>query len=460
MNSLIRYIVCILGIALSGCATQYVKNTEPRSAMGSIFNQDVSYTLNAQAWAKGPECIAILPVRANGISDKAHLVSLRSVTHGRLASKGYEMVKPQRIDAWFASNANSEAKDLNLIGSEAGCDYVLTIELTTLEKSFYGFYSEVRAGGVMNLTHVPSNTVLWTGSHTVSSKGGGLPIDPVSAVMGVWSAGDNAKDEQIQRAIDELSRKLLGTLPDHEPGAERLAATKQDSLTASYQGDLDKWLETIVDADREIALQQLSTTSRVGYEERERIYSRLKLISDKPLYRRQLIRERLDNKKTELAIHEAQWLTTAEPKEAANWVLLGDANLQLKTWDEAEHAFLRALQLRPSDPRLFEKLGHVSVKMGRQERAAASFHKALTLDPESGYANYNMAVVHFNAGEFESAAESYKLAATNYLQKRDGARVKQIVLDMQDLKPFLGEKVVDEDCAQMVSGIAAIAAVK
>ena len=60
-----------------------------------------------------------------------------------------------------------------------------------------------------------NSEVLWEGRHVAESHGGDVPLSPVGLAVGILKAAINLDEEQIFRVIDDLSRRLVSTIPDN-----------------------------------------------------------------------------------------------------------------------------------------------------------------------------------------------------------------------------------------------------
>ncbi|MBL9136921.1 MAG: tetratricopeptide repeat protein [Verrucomicrobiales bacterium] len=101
-----------------------------------------------------------------------------------------------------------------------------------------------------------------------------------------------------------------------------------------------------------------------------------------------------------------------DPKSIDGWRKLGQAQLRLLQWDQAERAFLAALKLSPQDPEALNGLG-VSYQQRRRARDAwQCFSQITTRHPDFAPAWYNLGMVAHQAG-----ARSQAIAAlTRYRQ--------------------------------------------
>jgi hypothetical protein len=99
------------------------------------------------------------------------------------------------------------------------CLVSLSGKLTTLKSDNLWIVSRVAAGAEVELA--ANNDLLWRGEHTASSWGGGLPIDPISAGLSLANAIDNSREEQSNRVLDDLARRLVSTMPNFSTRLEQ-----------------------------------------------------------------------------------------------------------------------------------------------------------------------------------------------------------------------------------------------
>lgn len=83
------------------------------------------------------------------------------------------------------------------------------------------------------------------------------------------------------------------------------------------------------------------------------------------------------------------------------------------TYDAAEAAYRRAIQLDPTLANAFTNLGNLMCKRDRQDEAERMYTRALKLDPEQPEAHYNAGFIAFERGDLPSAAESFERALTS-----------------------------------------------
>jgi cytochrome c-type biogenesis protein CcmH/NrfG len=101
-------------------------------------------------------------------------------------------------------------------------------------------------------------------------------------------------------------------------------------------------------------------------------------------------------------------VTAADPTSADAWLIVGVARAKRDEHARALPAYLRALELRPSDISAWTDLGEVYLTLLRNEEAAAAFRQAIRLDPEALHpaGRRARAVVGRTLSELKRAAKS------------------------------------------------------
>jgi Flp pilus assembly protein TadD len=86
----------------------------------------------------------------------------------------------------------------------------------------------------------------------------------------------------------------------------------------------------------------------------------------------------------ELAVQEVRTITEMRPNYATGWLNLGHRQAEAGRWNEAEWAFLRAVQIDSTSPAAHQALGYALRAQGRTEEARREEEEAERLDLPAG----------------------------------------------------------------------------
>ena len=217
-------LVIIFIFSITGCATRYVDrsanyaNQNPESVKTTNIAPEA--TNDAVTSESSPElkstlltCLAVFPITAKE-GDLKGAESIRSALHAYLAPTGIRLIALQRIDA-VIKLTDSSLGNLNAnVAKSIGCDKIMVGEVTEKSSSYYGVYSEVRAGANIQIIRASTGEVLWQGNHTAVIRGGGIPFGIGSFVMYSAFAGMNLYGDQKVWVVQDLARRIVLAIPD------------------------------------------------------------------------------------------------------------------------------------------------------------------------------------------------------------------------------------------------------
>jgi len=203
----ILLIICVLSIM--GCATRHVESTNGYAKQNDVIVFESSEELKSNPLS----CIAVFPLTTKKTDlDGAELI--RRELHAHLAPTGIRLIALQRIDA-VIKLTDSSLGNLNAdVAKSIGCDKIMVGEVTEKSSSYYGVYSEVRAGANIQIIRASTGEVLWQGNHTAVIRGGGIPFGIGSFVMYSAFAGMNLYGDQKVWVVQDLARRIVLAIPD------------------------------------------------------------------------------------------------------------------------------------------------------------------------------------------------------------------------------------------------------
>jgi tetratricopeptide (TPR) repeat protein len=118
---------------------------------------------------------------------------------------------------------------------------------------------------------------------------------------------------------------------------------------------------------------------------------------------------------------------------AAAWFAKGRNALLAQDYAAAEDAILRAIALDRGNALYLDALGVAAAARGDLDRALAAYRMAIAIDRHDGFAWYNTAVIHWNAGRGASAIDAFRRAGLAYAAKGDIERAALVLTDLQSL---------------------------
>ncbi len=439
--------VALLGVTLAGCSTRYVQRSgdapPATDAIQGALAPEVSYRIETAQWTPAPQCIVVLPLTARD-ADLNKLEWVRRGFYAHLAPKGYRLVEMARVDDWLARQAKGTRPDLAILGRDLQCTHILEAEVFSFEKGFFAIFSKLKLGAKARLTRASDGALLWEAEHTAQLQDGGLPLSPVGAASGLFSAGRNLADEQTHRVIDDLARRLFNTLPDAKPLAMTEATPDKPAKPAApdWKTDVDAWLASLPEIDREAALHEVSRRADLTALQREAIYTRLTRQYDKPRDWRDWAQSRLERDDAAGALELIQKTWVRAPEEPETHYLAGRTLTRLGRLDEADASIVTAIAKAGDNPDYYEALANVSLRRGLADRAHAALEKVIRLDATRPWPWYNLAVMDFNGGHYSAALDGFATAAKRYIERGQAARAADIVQEMDSLRTHLGAQTV------------------
>ena len=382
--------VVMLGL-LSACSSPtYVNKGEGES--GWIGLNDVTYQVHDSFKQAPPDCIAILPLTAKSDSERKisseNLTTVRLSLYAHLSTQSKRLFRLERVD-YLLTETNGDPKVLT---DSLKCGALIEGQVTEYGNMFFGIYSRVAAGLEIRMIRASDGALLWEGKHVAVSHGGSIPLDPVGVAMGIADAIGNIQDEQILRVTDDLTRRLVSTIPDNK------VSGIDDPADAPLVAQ-EKVLPNVSTPSDDLALAE-------------------KLFADG------------DYKG---ALDAANRVTETTPDKAKAWFIKGRVLMLDQDYAQAEPAIVKAVALDRSNPKFLNALGAVNAAKGNLDRALAAYKMAVAAESWNGFAWYNSAVIYLNQGNATEAADGFYAAGLAYTKSADYAKAERALDDLREL---------------------------
>jgi hypothetical protein len=220
---------------LCSCTPVRTKNVVDRvyelDPQGKIF---VSQTLMENP----PQTVAVLPFRTRigegrveGSEELFHFLSrkdpsqpesigerMRRAFFGQFAQLEFDHVKISRIDRTLQREGldtweKMKSLSLQRWGELLKTDAVIFGEVTHFDYYYAFLYSQLAVGLSLEMKDTKTGEILWRAhdarrDHTVR-----IVYDPIALVVGLFQVGFSMRPINMMRAMDEICRELVGTIP-------------------------------------------------------------------------------------------------------------------------------------------------------------------------------------------------------------------------------------------------------
>jgi tetratricopeptide (TPR) repeat protein len=476
-------LIVILSLAAlpMACVTPtYVDKGKDGSHITTGFNEVVFQVHDAYAEAP-PACIAILPlegppskpapdpkvaaaappaeadepgktrsgkptvdagVPATNTVAPEQLEAVRRALYAHLAPQGRRVEKPVRVDFIIDQLDPSDRANYAEIGKRLDCEALITGRVTEWSSHFYGIYSRVAVGAELKMVRASDGAVLWEASHTAAMHGGTLPLTPIGLAMGVADAATNVEEEQSFRVVDDLARRLIGTIPDDAiatlddpaaPATPISAAPMHPDPLPDYQTFLASLANLPADQQRAPLAAAIDSHS-FGAEAQTPMLDALTSLAparaeDQLRYADYLA----DKGDYGNALTRADMALAIDPRSAPAEFERGRLLIKLGQNSAAEGPLLRAAALDVHNAKYLNAVGFVNGLNNHPERAMAAYRMAVKADAADGYALYNIGVQLYNQGDDAGAAEAFYGAGQAYLKVGNYGQAGKSLANLKEL---------------------------
>ncbi|MGE0820641.1 MAG: SPOR domain-containing protein [Candidatus Binatia bacterium] len=161
-----------------------------------------------------PKRVCVLPfidrTDTPGLADQ-----VRRSFAGQLSVKHFIDVELYRIDDQLEA-VGPDWRNLTVqqLGRTLGCEALIYGEVTKASRLYLALYSQLTLEGNIQMVETEAGQTLVHDAYATKFRSAGVPLSPLSIVPDAVKNLSNLSDEQMTRAVDDLSRHLAMRIPD------------------------------------------------------------------------------------------------------------------------------------------------------------------------------------------------------------------------------------------------------
>jgi hypothetical protein len=144
--------------------------------------------------------------------------SMRRAFFGQFAQLDFDHVRPSRVDRVLRKEGLDSREKVRSIpvqqmGELLGAEALIFGEVINFDYYYAFLYTQLAVGLSLEMVDARTGEVLWKvrdarRDHTVR-----IVYDPIALVVGLFQAGFSLRAINMMRAMDEICRELVGTIP-------------------------------------------------------------------------------------------------------------------------------------------------------------------------------------------------------------------------------------------------------
>ncbi|NIQ39752.1 MAG: hypothetical protein GTN81_14360 [Proteobacteria bacterium] len=143
---------------------------------------------------------------------------MRLAFYGQISQLPFEMIHPSRVDARLKAEGLTSWDAIKAVRPEAlgdllAVDGVIFGEVVHLDYIYGILYTQLAAGLRLEMISTSSGETLWRFKDTRRDHTVRIALDPVSLAVGLFQAGFSLRAVNMARAMDEICREAVATIP-------------------------------------------------------------------------------------------------------------------------------------------------------------------------------------------------------------------------------------------------------
>jgi hypothetical protein len=143
---------------------------------------------------------------------------MRRAFFGQFAQLEFDHVKISRIDRTLQREGlntweKMETFPLQSLGELLGADAVIIGQVTHFDYYYALLYSQLAVGLSLEMRDTKTGEVLWRVNDARRDHTVRIVYDPIALAVGLFQVGFSMRPINMMRAMDEICRELVGTIP-------------------------------------------------------------------------------------------------------------------------------------------------------------------------------------------------------------------------------------------------------
>ena len=432
----------ILLCLLQACSTQYIdkkKNTKSDS-LNNTFHSKVFFEISDIFEKNNPDCIIVLPIKTS-INKKKLLIAktdkyvdniLRKSFYAHISTLNYRDTELIRVDYLIKKNNYKTLNDYKLLSKKLQCNSFFEIEIIEYSYKYLGIYSSININLKAKLIAASSLEQLWEASIIESKLKGSIPLSPISIASGLYSAANNLREESFYSIADNVSRKILKTLPEPDLDYINTNLNLFDINNSTNEILKDDFILTYDTHDN---YQIYISKKKFNFEEFDKIYKSLNI---KKGYNKKTTLNYSEllykNGYYEQAINHITGYSLSNKVAADIYFLKAKIYLKMESLDKAEVYFIKSISQKPTSAIFYNALGVLYIKKNNIASANAAFKMALNNIPDNVHANKMLGIINFNIKNYEDAVYYLSNVAIKSYEKNDYENLSKMIIILNKIK--------------------------
>lgn len=394
-------LIFLLPILFFSSCTDPTYVTENNIKSKTPFIPKVIYKVDENYDADIVDCIAVLPFtsnvkKENQVFNSSELIPIdvvRRSFYAHLSPYAFRDIEIERINYLFDQNKLDNLTAKKFFSINYNCNYIIEGQLTNFSKTNMTVFSNISIRINVKLIDTKNNQIIWEASEHKQSRGGDLPISPLSLLSSFYRSYKNTQDEKIFNLIDEVNRHLIHTLP-------------KPTFTIFVEPSNFYF-------DEKELLADLDNTNST--EEKEIILT--KLYNQMPIneiYLLSLANFYFNNGRYEESFNLLQSNQEKFSKNDKILFLISRNGIKLKKYDIAKSNLIKAIRLDMNNIDYYNGLGFVYSITSDTDKALAAYQMGIDINKNNSFAHYNMAIEYYNRGELDKSVKKLIDSGNSY----------------------------------------------